>query len=116
MLGGGGTRSSSAEKSPTDIARSPTNGAATYPFAEAVLLNTRMAGITPQGFGSAHTGGNVHFWEYGSTDLNGKPIDTSRRAPWSRQLDKVKDAKLIADYSNPTFVLGGWTPKLEKLP
>ena len=35
------------------------------------------------------------------------------RVPWSRQLDKVKDAQLIADYSRPEFVLAGWKPRLE---
>jgi len=32
---------------------------------------------------------------------------------WSRQLDKIKDAKLIADYSRPEFVLAGWKPELQ---
>jgi len=27
--------------------------------------------------------------------------------PWSRQLDAVKDAKVIADYGRPEFVLAG---------
>jgi hypothetical protein len=31
---------------------------------------------------------------------------------WSRELDKVADAKLIADYSRPEFVLAGWNPQL----
>ncbi len=40
------------------------------------------------------------------------PVDISHRVPWSRQLDKVKDAKIIADYSRSEFVLAGWKPKL----
>lgn len=101
---------------PTDLARSPTNGAAAYPFAEAVLINSRLSNITPEGWGQAHAGGKVRFWEYGSRTLDGAPVDVSHRAPWSRQLDKTNDAALIAQYSDPAFVLGGWKPVLEKLP
>ena len=46
-------------------------------------------------------GGNVRFWEYNSRNPDGSPVDVSKRVAWSRQLDKVKDAKLIADYSRP---------------
>jgi pectinesterase len=98
---------------PTTIARSPRNEAATYPFAEVVLLNTTLVNIAPEGWSDADGGGNVRFWEYNSRQPDGSPVDVSRRVPWSRQLDKVRDAKLIADYSRPEFVLGGWKPNLE---
>lgn len=98
---------------PTEIARAPTNGARSYPFAEVVLLNTTLTGISAAGWGPADAGGKVRYWEYDSRDEAGKPVDVSGRAPWSRQLDAGKDAKLIKDYSNPAFVLGGWTPKPE---
>jgi len=99
-------------REPTTIARSPKNGDATYPFAEVVLLNTQLTNIAPEGWSDADKGGNVHFWEYNSHSADGSPVDISKRVPWSRQLDKVKDAKLIADYRRPEFVLGGWKPKL----
>lgn len=98
---------------PTTIARSPKNDPFTYPYAEVVLLNSKLVNIAPEGWGDADRGGNVHFWEYNSRNEDGSPVDVSKRAAWSRQLDQFKDAKLIADYSRPEFVLAGWKPKLE---
>ena len=99
---------------PTTLARSPKNGNSTYPYAEAVLLNATLSGISPEGWGVADEGGKVHFWEYNSSNADGSPVDVSKRSPLSRQLNKEKDAKLIADYSNPAFVLDGWNPRSEK--
>ncbi len=99
---------------PTTLARSPKNGASTYPYAEAVLLNSTLSGILPEGWGPADEGGKVRFWEYNSRNPNGSPVDVSKRAPLSRQLDKKSDAKLISDYSSPAFVLEGWQPQLAK--
>jgi hypothetical protein len=48
--------------------------------------------------------------EANSRDVDGKPIDTSRRHPRSRQLDPTKDAEVIARYRDPAWVLGGWRP------
>jgi len=99
-------------KGETEIARAPVNGGKGYPFCEAVLLNCKLAGISSIGWGPV--GGdstNVHYWEYNSTNLSdGKPIDTSKRHPASRQLTLEKDAALIEQYSRPEFVLGGWKP------
>jgi hypothetical protein len=50
------------------------------------------------------------LWEFESTDLVGGPIDTSHRHAVSRQLTMEEDAEIIANYSNPAFVLGGWDP------
>jgi len=97
---------------PTTIARSPRNEAFTYPFAEVVLLNATLQNIAPEGWSDADRGGDVHFWEYNSRNPDGSLVDVSKRVAWSRQLDKVKDAKLIADYSRPEFVLAGWKPNL----
>ena len=99
---------------PTVLVRSPRNGNTTYPYAEAVLLDCTLSGIRPEGWGPADEGGNVHFWEFNSRNGDGSAVDVSKRSPLSRQLDKQKDAKLIADYSNPAFVLGGWQPMLAK--
>jgi pectinesterase len=99
---------------PTVLARSPKNGNSNYPYSEAVLLNCTLSGIRPEGWGPADEGGQVHFWEYNSRNADGSPVDTSKRSPLSKQLDKTKDANVIADYSDPGFVLGGWTPRLPK--
>lgn len=96
---------------PTTFARSPKNGDFSYPFAEVVLLNATLVNIAPEGWGTADTGGNVKFLEYNSRNPDGTPVDVSKRVAWSRQLDKVKDAKLIADYSRPEYVLAGWKPR-----
>jgi pectinesterase len=101
------------DQQPTTFARAPRNDTFTYPYAEVVLLNSTLVNIAPAGWGDADKGGNVHFWEYNSRNRDGSPADVSQRVPWSRQLDRVKDAKLIADYSRPEFVLAGWKPKLE---
>jgi pectin methylesterase-like acyl-CoA thioesterase len=54
----------------------------------------------------------LHFWEWRSRDAAGKPIATATRLPLSRQLDRPRDAALIADYADPAFVLGdGWSPR-----
>ncbi|MEO6391836.1 MAG: pectinesterase family protein [Pyrinomonadaceae bacterium] len=95
---------------PTTIARAPRNDMFTYPFAEVVLLNSTLENIAPEGWDAADEGGNVRFWEFNSRDQKGAKVDVSKRVAWSRQLDPVKDAKLIADYSRPEFVLGGWKP------
>ena len=101
----------------TEIARAPTNGGRNYPNAEVVLINCALAGISPVGWGTV--GGdtsNVHYWEYNSTNVgDGKPVDVSQRHPASRQLTMEKDAQIIANYSNPTWVLGGWTPTMAPL-
>jgi pectin methylesterase-like acyl-CoA thioesterase len=102
-------------KDPTTVARSPVNEGISYPYAEVVLLNTTLDNIAVEGWGDADKGGNVRFWEYNSHRPDGSPIDLSRRVSWSRQLDAVADAKRIADYSRPEFVLAGWKPQAEGL-
>jgi len=103
-------------RGPTTIARSPKNESFTYPDAEVVLLNSTLINIAPEGWSDADKGGNVHFWEYNSRNQDGSPVDVSKRVSWSRQLDKDKDAKLIADYSRPEFIFAGWKPILEVSP
>lgn len=101
---------------PTTIARSPQNNVSTYPYAEAVLLDCTLENISPEGFGPADLGGNVHFWELASRNPDGSRVDVSRRVSWSRQLDPVADAELIRNYSDPAYVLGGWTPQASAHP
>jgi hypothetical protein len=97
------------------LARLPNNHGLNYPYAEAVLINCHLKDIPAAGWGpvdddTTHT----HLWEFNSTDLDGHPIDTSQRHPVSKQLTMPKDAQTIADYSNPAFVLGGWTPVVDQ--
>jgi len=100
----------------TVIARAPTNGGKNYPYSEAVLINCRLAGIDPAGWGPIGDASNLHYWEYNSTNLSdGKPADVSRRHPASRQLSMEKDAGIIAKYQDPAYVLGGWAPKMAPL-
>lgn len=98
----------------TVLARAPTNRGKNYPYCEAVLLNCRLSGISPAGWGSI--GGNtsnVHYWEYNSINIsNGKPTDVRNRHPASRQLILEKDSIIISKYMNPGYVLGGWMPEL----
>jgi hypothetical protein len=62
---------------------------------------------------SAGDTANVHYWEYNSTSLrDGSPVDVSARHPASKRLTKESDAQTNANYSNPTWVLGGWTPSV----
>jgi pectinesterase len=100
----------------TEIARDPVNNGRTYPNAEAVLINARLEGISPAGWGAM--GGdpsNMHYWEFNSTSaIDGTPIDVTQRKPESRQLTKENDADTIANYSNPAYVLD-WTPSMAPL-
>jgi hypothetical protein len=55
---------------------------------------------------------NMHYWEFSSTNLSdGKPTDVGQRKRESKQLTQEKDAKTIANYSNPAYVLG-WMPAM----
>ena len=93
------------------LARSPGNKGKFYPDAEAVLINCTLDNIPAVGWGEIfHDGGEFHnrFWEYNSTAPDGTPVDVSHRNPLSRQLDGTRDAQIIADYSNPEWVLAGF--------
>ncbi|MDH7913987.1 pectinesterase family protein [Winogradskyella sp. SYSU M77433] len=95
------------------LARTTDNRGEGYPYCEAVLLNCTLDGIDPKGW--AVRGENthsIHYWEYNSTDkTSGEPINISERHPISRQLTKENDSLLIQQYTDPTFVLGGWKPE-----
>lgn len=109
--------SSTTTPAPTGpvLARLPNNHGLNYPYAEAVLINCHLVGIPAAGWGPIEDDTtHMHLWEFNSTDLDGKPIDSTQRHPVSRRLTMPQDEKLIADYSNPAFVLGGWTPSADK--
>jgi hypothetical protein len=98
------------------LARLPNNHGLNYPYAEAVLINCRLQGIPAIGWGPIEDDtSHLHLWEFNSTDLDGHPIDVTQRHPVSKQLTQQKDAETIANYSDPSFVLEGWKPILEKV-
>lgn len=98
----------------TVIARTSSNKGKGYPYCEAVLLNCALQGIRPEGWGvKGDATSNIHYWEFNSTNLsNGKPADVSQRHPISKQLTLENDSVIIANYSNPAYVLGGWSPEM----
>ncbi len=100
----------------TVIARTTDNNRGGYPYCEAVLLNCKLQGVRPEGWGvKGNATSNIHYWEFNSTNLlDGMPIDASQRHPISRQLTMEKDAEIIRNYSNPAYVLEGWEPVLEE--
>ncbi len=98
----------------TIIARAPTNHGRDYPYAEAVLIDCRVEGLRPEGWGPVGPDATqVRYLEFNTRNLaDGQLADVTQRAPWSRQLDAEADAELIARYRDPAFVLGGWSPIL----
>jgi hypothetical protein len=96
------------------LARLPNNHGINYPYAEAVLISCRLKGIPPIGWGPIEDDtSHLHLWEFNSMDLDALGIDISQRHPVSKQLAQPQDSQTIALYSNPSFVLGGWTPRVE---
>ena len=97
------------------LARLPTNHGLNYPYAEAVLINCRLTGIPPAGWGPIDGDTlHIHFWEFNSTDADGHPVDVTKRHPVSKQLMEPRDTQIIANYRDPAFVLGGWTPVVDR--
>lgn len=109
-------RPSSAAYRPFSVlARLPNNHGLNYPYAEAVLINCRLKGIPPVGWGPIDDEtSHIHFWEFHSTDADGHPVDVAARHPVSKQLTEPRDAQTIANYSDPAFVLGGWIPVVDQ--
>lgn len=95
----------------TVLARLPDNKGKNYPYAEAVLIHATLDGIDPAGWGPVDgDASHVRFLEFDSRDSEGRPVDVHARHPASRQLDKDRDAALIARYRDPAYALGGWRP------
>jgi hypothetical protein len=80
----------------------------TWPFSEVVFLGCAIGPhIRPEGWllNNATSAPQVRFWEFGSTDLTGAPLDFSRRLPDSRRIDPATAER----YRDVGFVLG-WSP------
>lgn len=92
-----------------------------FPHSEVVLLDCVLGpSVIPIGWqlqkvpaGAPRAGlDDLHFWEFNSHAADGQPADVSQRLAVSRRLKQPDDATTIADYRNPTFVLGhDWNPK-----
>lgn len=96
---------------PADYGRTGKNGGNTYPDAEFVVINCTNRHVIPQGWSNIGQPSQTML-EFQTRDADtGELVDVSQRHPWSRQLDAVKDAETIANYSNPAYVLNGWTPE-----
>jgi pectinesterase len=86
-----------------------------FPYAEMVLINTKTSGISPRGWGDIQpeeefSHKNIHFWEYNTMNADGSPVDYSQRSrDIGERLKMPENATIIADYSNPEFILG-WNP------
>jgi hypothetical protein len=79
-----------------------------FPFSQVVYIQCAMGPhVAAVGWmlNNATSAPNVQFWERGSTDLSGGPLDVSRRASFSRQLTAAE----AQQWSDPAFVLG-FTP------
>jgi hypothetical protein len=82
-----------------------------FPYSQVVFINSAMdTHIRRVGWllnnGTCEQAPNIQFWEYHSTDLSGNLLDVSDRLPCSRQLTDEE----AAQWSDPSFVLGGWVP------
>ena len=68
-----------------------------YPNSHVAYIDCELGPhIAPEGWlitGGSDTSG-LRFWEYGSHDTDGNPIDTSQRAAGSRQLDASQAAQM----------------------
>ncbi|WP_345559612.1 pectinesterase family protein [Nonomuraea rosea] len=83
-----------------------------FTHSQAVFIDTAMdTHISPAGWqidpNDCAQAQSASFWEYRSTDLTGRAIDTSQRLACSRQLTAAE----AAQWSEPSFVLGGWDPQ-----
>src|SRR5262249_11407083 len=78
-----------------------------FPDSQVVYFNSAL--VPPAGWllNNATSSSTVRFWEYHSADFNGAPLDVSQRIASSRQLSDAE----AAQWSDPLFVLGGWTPQ-----
>ena len=97
-----------------DYGRSPNNHGKGYPYAELVVIDCKVRNLAPSGWGVIGEPTAVML-EYNTRDMDTNLLlDTSQRAPYSRQLNPETDANLIRCYRNPAYVLKGWNPQNEK--
>jgi pectin methylesterase-like acyl-CoA thioesterase len=85
-----------------------------FPGSEVVLIDCVLSeAVSPVAWRieRATEAPGIHFWEFNSHDADGKPVDMSKRLPFSKQLKQPEDAETIRNYTDPKWVLGGeWDP------
>jgi hypothetical protein len=83
--------------------------ASVYPASHVAHIDCELGShIDPAGYQvTGGGGGSVRFWEYGSKDENGRPVDVSRRLPASKQISEAQAAMM----RDPSIVFGGWKPE-----
>lgn len=99
---------------PADYGRTNVNHGKGYPDAEFVVIDCTTKYFQPAGWSSIGFK-SATMLECRTRDADsGELVDVSQRHKWSRQLDPVRDAAIIASYSDPAFVLNGWMPRRDK--
>ena len=89
-----------------------------FPTSQAVFVDSAMdSHVKKTGWqitspNDCAAAGQIRFWEYHSTDLAGRPLDTSTRLACSRQLSDGEAVRL----SSPSTVFGGWHPVVPASP
>ncbi|WP_225849402.1 pectinesterase family protein [Streptomyces sp. HPF1205] len=83
-----------------------------YPYSQVLFIDTAMGPhIAPAGWKLDHAdcsqASDLRFLEYGSTDLDGAPLDTAARLSCSGRLTSGQAAL----WSDPRTVLSGWDPE-----
>jgi pectin methylesterase-like acyl-CoA thioesterase len=83
-----------------------------YPGSQVAYVDCEMGPhVNPQGFTitpfESTPTETLRFWEHGSADPDGMPVDVSRRAAFVKQLTEEEAAPL----RDPTVVLSGWDPE-----
>lgn len=96
-------------------------GTGRFPHSEVVLIDCTLThAVHPVAWqfsggreGRPDDPAQVHFWEFNSRTPGGEPVEATFRLAGSKRLDPVADAATVANYRNPTWVLGGeWDPRL----
>jgi polygalacturonase/pectin methylesterase-like acyl-CoA thioesterase len=82
-----------------------------FPYSEVVYINCRLgANINPQGWllNNATSAPTINFAYAGLTDSNGNAYNTST---WL-YAQPITDSTILANYQTPSYILGGWNPRL----
>jgi pectin methylesterase-like acyl-CoA thioesterase len=95
-----------------DCTLTPAVGEVAWKFDKPARTTTATGDLLHKQGNDAPDLSQLHFWEYNSHSPDGKPTDTAQRLAGSKQLVLPQDKETIDNYSNPTWVLGGWTPAI----